>query len=38
MYVLTNQFDYNGLFDQIHLIKLYNLSEKGQWSLVKLNS
>jgi hypothetical protein len=32
MYVLTNQFDYNGLFD------LYNFSQNGQWSLNKLNN
>ncbi len=30
MYVLTDQFDYNGLFDYIHIVKLYNLSQNGQ--------
>jgi hypothetical protein len=30
MYVLTNQFDYNGLFYYIHIVKLYNLSQNGQ--------
>jgi len=29
MYVLIDQFDYNGLFDYIHIIKLYNLSQNG---------
>jgi hypothetical protein len=29
MYVLTNQFNYNDLFDWIHIIKLYNLSQNG---------
>jgi hypothetical protein len=32
MYVLIDQFDYYGLFD------LYNFSQNGQWSLIKLNS
>jgi len=29
MYVLTYQFDYIDLFDNIHIIKLYNLSQNG---------
>ncbi len=37
MYVLTNQLDYNDLFDYIHIVKLYNLSQNGQWFLVKWN-
>jgi hypothetical protein len=38
MYVLTDQFDYNGLFDEIHIVKLYNLNQNGQWFLIKLNN
>jgi hypothetical protein len=37
MYFLTDQLDYSDLFGQIHIIKLYNLSQNGQWFLVKLN-
>jgi hypothetical protein len=38
MYVLIDQFDYNALFDQIHIVKLYDLGQNGQWSLIKLNN
>jgi hypothetical protein len=27
MHFLTNQFDYSDLFDYIHVVKLYNLSQ-----------
>jgi hypothetical protein len=37
MYFLTNQLDYNGLFDYIHIVKLCNFSQNGQWFLVKWN-
>jgi hypothetical protein len=30
MYVLIYQFDYIDLFDYIHIIKSYNLSQNGQ--------
>jgi hypothetical protein len=37
IYLLTDHLDYSGSFDYIHIAKLYNLSQNGQWSLVKLN-
>jgi len=37
MYFLINQLNYNGLFDYIHLIKLYNFNQNDQWSLIKWN-
>jgi len=30
MYLLINQLDYCGLFDYIHIVKLYNLSQNDQ--------
>jgi len=34
---LIDQLNYNGLFDYIHIVKLYNLSQNGKWFLIKLN-
>ncbi len=38
MYLLIDQLDYNGLFYYIHIIKLYNLSQNDQWSLIKMTN
>jgi hypothetical protein len=37
MYFLIIQLDYRNLFEYIHLVKLYNFSQNGQWSLVEYN-
>jgi hypothetical protein len=37
MYFLIDQLEYNGLFDYIHIIKLYNFNQNDQWSLIKWN-
>jgi len=37
MYFFIDQLYYNGLFDYIHIVNLYNLRPNGQWSLIKCN-